>query len=514
MNIDFIYIGLLMPLSSLPPSPTSIQDAPKRPVIQAPESTTNQVASTPALTPISTPQSRQVTLLSSASYTVSLNNNNASYTYSNSVSIESSQTLPSTSINDVEKIEAPKALLDGSKNILKFIEQRLASEQVSGSTSEELQELLEQGLSGFKQGFSEAEAILGNATESVSAAINQLYSEVIEGFNALTKQYVASNDGQRDEATNVAQNLDVPIRIIQASSNPQVNGSSERSTGLSQVSSQIGSKTANQNSTDILGADRLTSLSNIIDSINGDATEIAQENKKSSLGSENTVSASIDYRKQNLFTLELVTLDGDKVSIQANSTLAYNNTVGFNQSADQASQLQSTSSSAQFGFSVDGELDEQEVIEIQSILDQVLSLSDEFYNGDVSEAFEKVLALDFNQKEITGFAINLRQTEQFSVAAAYQTTSPVLSSQNSASQNKIPELSQLDAVTREAFLAIGDFVSRVLEELNQQPSNNSNLFDVAELFLNLAEQLDEKNNQVTPDSHRSSFSDTVNSLIG
>jgi len=143
----------------------------------------------------------------------------------------------------------------------------------------------------------------------------------------------------------------------------------------------------------------------------------------------------------------------------------------------------------------------------------VLSLSDEFYNGDVSEAFEKVLALDFNQQEITGFAINLRQTEQFSVAAAYQTTSPVLSSQNSASQNKIPELSQLDAVTREAFLAIGDFVSRVLEELNQQPSNNSNLFDVAELFLNLAEQLDEKNNQVTSDNRRSSFSDTVNSLI-
>ena len=282
-----------MPLSLLPPSLTSIQDALKGRVLQAPESTTNQVASTPVLTPISTPistpQSRQVTLLSSASYTVSLNNNNASYTYSNSVNIESNQTSPSTSINDVDKIEAPKALLDGSKNILKFIDQRLATEQVSGATSEELQELLEQGLSGFKQGFSEAEAILGNATESISAATKQLYSEVIEGFNALTKQYIANNDGQLDETTNVAQNLDVPISVIQASSNPHVNGNSERSAGSSQVSSLIDSKTANQNSIDILGADRLTSLSNIIVSINGDTTEIAQENKKSSLGLENTV---------------------------------------------------------------------------------------------------------------------------------------------------------------------------------------------------------------------------------
>lgn len=502
-----------MSLSSLPPSQTSIPDLAKGRSSQTPESTTTQVASTPLSTPISTPQSRQVSLLSSASYTVSLNNNTTSYTYSNSVSIESSQSSPTTSINDVEKIEAPQSLLDGSKNILKFIEQRIATEQVSGATSEQLQELLEQGLSGFKQGFSEAEAILGNSSESVSAAINQLYSEVIEGFDALTKQYIANDNTELDEATSLEPSLELPVQTMQTPSNRQVNENVISSNLSNQESAQAG----NKNSTDIFGANRLSSLSDIIDSINSDAIELAQESKKGSLGLENTVSASIDYRQQNMFSFELVTLDGDRVSIQANSTVAYNNAVSVNQGVDQInqSQIEGVSSSAQLGFSVDGELDEQEILAIQNLLDEVLSLSDEFYNGDVSIAFEKALALDFNQQEITGFALNLRQTEQFSVAAAYQATSlPAATSQGSSSQNRVPELSRLDADTREAFSVIGDFVSRVLEELNQQSFRNSNVFDVAELFLNLAQQLDEQNNQATEGDRRPSFSDTVNSLIG
>ena len=184
--------------------------------------------------PVSTPQARQVSLLSSASYTVSLNSNSVSHNYSYSnIGERSAQLTGASSFNDpsrsdtqsvsidkVAKVEAPKAFSEGSKNILKFIEDRLASERATGASSEHLQALLAQGLSGFEQGFSEAEVILGNASESISVAIKQLYDEVMNGFEALTKQYVVDPDANLAVVANlaVANNLLAATKAVAADS--------------------------------------------------------------------------------------------------------------------------------------------------------------------------------------------------------------------------------------------------------------------------------------------------------
>jgi hypothetical protein len=514
-----------MSLSSLPPSTASINALTKGPNSQASGSADNKTSSTPGalLEAKSTPQSRQVTLLSSTSYTVSLNNNISSYTYSNanersqqfssngqlnnalvsnSVSVESSQTSLSASVNDVEKVAAPQPLLDGSKNILKFIEQRLAAEQASGATNEELEKLLGQGLSGFKQGFSEAEAILGNSSDVVSGAINQLYNEVIDGFEALTKQYLANDGTDVDAKASVEQGQEVPEVISSDQKAPQ------------NLNADLNPVADNNNTSDVFGASRFSYLSDIIDSIdNIDAIKLAQEDSKSFLNLDNTVAASIDYSKQNTFNFELVTADGDKVSIQANSTGSYGNAIAYDQRPNQINQLQMerTSSSAGFEFNVVGELDDKEVLAIQNLLNDVLKMSDEFYNGDVSKAFDKALALDFNQQEITGFAINLRQTEQFAVAAAYKSASSEASPLSL--QEKGSKLAPLDANIREAFSIIGDFVSRVYESLNQKSTNDIKIFDAQELFLNLAKQLDEQNNRVNKEVKGAAFSDSINSLL-
>ncbi|MFT6968559.1 MAG: hypothetical protein ACJA1S_001282 [Cellvibrionaceae bacterium] len=479
-------------------------------------------ASTPLLAALSTPQARQVSLLSTASYEVSLNSNAGSFTYGNTsergAQLSSNggsnaagiSTSSSASVNNVEKVVAPKGLLEGSKNILKFIEQRLAIEQAAGATSEELQALLGQGLSGFKQGFSEAETILGDSSESVSAAVNQLYSEVMDGFEALTKQFVANSDADFDAAASSAAIDEVPAEDDSVTANPQVDNNMVGSANLNQATDQL----ANSNSAGVFGGNRLSSLSDIIASINGDASELVQDNQLGLLNSDKMVSASIEYRKLNTFSFELVTLDGDKVSIQANSASAYNESLDFTQSADQTSQLQmeKTRSSSEFRVSIDGDIDAQEALAIQQLLDKVLILADEFYNGDVSKAFEKALALDFNQQEITGFAVNLGQVQQFSASAAYQATALAPASATPSSQEKLSELSLLDADTREAFAVISDFVSRVFESLNQR-STSSSLFDTQQLFLNLAEQLDEQNNQAIEDTHRLAFSDSLKSIL-
>jgi hypothetical protein len=181
---------------------------------------------------VSTPQARQVSLLSSASYTVSLNSNTVSHCYSNtsersaqltgasSFNAPSRSNTLSLSIDKVAKVETPKALLEGSSTILKFIERRLAGERAAGASSEHLQALLGQGLSGFERGFSEAEVILGNASESISGAIKQLYGEVMDGFEAMTKEYVVNVDSNLAAVANLAvvNNLLVATKTVVADS--------------------------------------------------------------------------------------------------------------------------------------------------------------------------------------------------------------------------------------------------------------------------------------------------------
>ena len=185
----------------------------------------SEAASNHSLEPVLTRQARQVSLLSSASYTVSLDTNSSPHTYGNKNDLKTQ--LPSHTVakfaetinasdvllNNVKKVEAPEPLLNGSKNILKFIEQRLTGEQASGATSAQLRELLDQGLSGFKQGYFEAEAILGNSRDAVNAAVNQLHSEVMNGFEVLTEKYVTSNDADSIIFAGLVANNNVPAAI-------------------------------------------------------------------------------------------------------------------------------------------------------------------------------------------------------------------------------------------------------------------------------------------------------------
>jgi len=70
-------------------------------------------------------------------------------------------------------------------------------------------------------------------------------------------------------------------------------------------------------------------------------------------------------------------------------------------------------------FSVKGELDEDELKAISGLVGDTAKLADEFFNGDVDKAFEQALNLGFDDKELTGFALNLTKVEQVQVTKTY-----------------------------------------------------------------------------------------------
>lgn len=95
------------------------------------------------------------------------------------------------------------------------------------------------------------------------------------------------------------------------------------------------------------------------------------------------------------------TADGDKVEIS------------FDRLQQHASSLtgQSSRSEMNFSLSVSGELDDDELKAIESLMKDINNLQKDFFSGDVNKAFEKALKLGFDSKELSGFSLDLQQTQ-------------------------------------------------------------------------------------------------------
>ncbi len=103
------------------------------------------------------------------------------------------------------------------------------------------------------------------------------------------------------------------------------------------------------------------------------------------------------------------TADGDKIEIS------------FERMQQKASTFkgQSSQSEMNFSLSVNGELDDDELKAIESLMKDINSLQKDFFSGDVSKVFEKALNLGFDSEELAGFSLNLQQTQTSIVSQRY-----------------------------------------------------------------------------------------------
>ncbi|GAC09683.1 DUF5610 domain-containing protein [Paraglaciecola chathamensis] len=74
-------------------------------------------------------------------------------------------------------------------------------------------------------------------------------------------------------------------------------------------------------------------------------------------------------------------------------------------------------------FTVQGELDEDELNAIGTLVADASDLADEFFNGDIESAFNQALKLGYDEKELTGFALQLTRQEQTQSIQAYESVS-------------------------------------------------------------------------------------------
>ena len=141
-------------------------------------------------------------------------------------------------------------------------------------------------------------------------------------------------------------------------------------------------------------------------------------------------SLSAQYAQSQSGGLKITTKDGDEVEINFGQSRQYQYsaseriTSSANSNGDtnapaapQSDVVAQRSLNVQFSeyrgisFSVQGELDDDELGAISDLVKHITDVSKSFFNGDLDTALDKALNLGYDEKELAGFALKLNSRE-------------------------------------------------------------------------------------------------------
>jgi len=241
--------------------------------------------------------------------------------------------------------------------VLGFVEKRLEHEAAQGASSERLDSLLSQAKSGVEKGFDQAREQIGQLgllNDDLSSEIEESESLIHTGLDKFETKYL-QGDIERPSNT--------------AASKPSA------------------------------------------DSDTVQDSPIATSSRYSQLN------ARADHT-----AIQIETQDGDIISINLSQLEAsfrggeFNSRSNHHHSTTYSAQYEGFYASEQYGFSIEGELDEGEIKALTDLMTQIEALSQQFFNGDFQGAFENALNIGFDASEIAAYSLDMTtiQVEQIS----------------------------------------------------------------------------------------------------
>lgn len=143
-------------------------------------------------------------------------------------------------------------------------------------------------------------------------------------------------------------------------------------------------------------------------------------------GSTNIAAYSERFAAQaETFDMEVTTRDGDRLRIsiaQASANWSQSGVVASSNGNGSSVVASSQSGSLQIGawqVSVEGELDDEERAALEKLFGQVQDLSNKFYAGDLSGAFDRAMALEMDGEQLASMSLRLTQTTVRQATDAY-----------------------------------------------------------------------------------------------
>lgn len=154
------------------------------------------------------------------------------------------------------------------------------------------------------------------------------------------------------------------------------------------------------------------------------------------------------------FDMQVTTRDGDRLRIsiaQASANWSQSRVAASSDGKTSALVASSQSGSLQIGawqISVEGELDAEELGALEKLFAQVQDLSNKFYAGDLSGAFDRAMALEMDGEQLASLSLNLTQTTVRQATDAYSAVAQSGGQAASAVNSSLIEYAQglLDAL--------------------------------------------------------------------
>jgi hypothetical protein len=125
------------------------------------------------------------------------------------------------------------------------------------------------------------------------------------------------------------------------------------------------------------------------------------------------------------FDMEVTTRDGDRLRIsiaQASANWSQSGVVASSNGNGSSVVASSQSGSLQIGawqVTVEGKLDDEERAALEKLFGQVQELSNKFYAGDLSGAFDRAMALEMDGEQLASMSLRLTQTTVRQATDAY-----------------------------------------------------------------------------------------------
>jgi hypothetical protein len=119
------------------------------------------------------------------------------------------------------------------------------------------------------------------------------------------------------------------------------------------------------------------------------------------------------------FNLEILTKDGDRVKIEINTdTMSESLRYQYGDEGKNIRGKQISDSTDDFlSFSIQGEVDPEELNAISDLIVEITALADTFYSGNFQDALSQATEMGYNSNELSGFTLDLKHER--SAYAAY-----------------------------------------------------------------------------------------------
>ncbi|MBQ0757679.1 MAG: hypothetical protein KBT54_11285 [Amphritea sp.] len=138
--------------------------------------------------------------------------------------------------------------------------------------------------------------------------------------------------------------------------------------------------------------------------------------------SRQSYSLSERFSRDDSFSINLTTQDGDQVEITFNSETSYKSDYDLRSGHGREHQRYSIEKeqSSEFGFSVEGDLDVEEIDAIAALVQDLSSLAANFFNGDLQTAMQQAGDLSFDSGQLAQMDISMQQSIEYRAIEKYR----------------------------------------------------------------------------------------------